>query len=76
MVRGTIISLAPIAMLPTFSYACSYSPVFLGVYAAYLASLGIALPFESHLGFYDRYWGDSSVPGRGEILLWRPSTAA
>src|SRR6516165_3935955 len=32
MIRGTIVSLKPIALLPTFSYACTYKPVFLHLY--------------------------------------------
>ena len=31
MVRGTIVSLTPIALLPTFAYACTYPPVFASV---------------------------------------------
>jgi formylmethanofuran dehydrogenase subunit C len=76
MKRGTIISLAPLAMLPTFSRACSYRPAFLGVYAAYLSRLGVTLPLAASEGAYERYWGDSSVPGAGEILIWSPASAA
>ena len=76
MMRGTIISLVPIPMLPTFSFACRYNPTFLRLYAGYLAKLGITLPFESGEGGYDLFSGDSSIPGKGEILLWRPHSAA
>src|SRR5438046_2628016 len=32
MVRGTIVSLTPMQLLPTFSYACRYHPTFLRLY--------------------------------------------
>jgi len=72
MVRGTIISLRPIPLLPTFSLASTYIPTFLRLYARHLATLGFSLPFEG--GTYHRYVGDASVPGRGEILMWQPHT--
>ena len=72
MVRGTIISLAPISMLPTFSLARSCNPTFLRLYARWLAELGITLPLAPQAGSYDLYSGDASVPGKGEILVWRP----
>jgi formylmethanofuran dehydrogenase subunit C len=72
MTRGTIISLKPLKLLPTFSYACSYMPTFLGLYARHLASLGVTLPIDEKNGSYQRYSGDSSVPGKGEILVWQP----
>jgi formylmethanofuran dehydrogenase subunit C len=72
MIRGTIISLKPIKLLPTFSYACTYQPTFLRLYARHLASLGVTLPIDEQEGAYQRYSGDSSVPGKGEILVWQP----
>ena len=72
MVRGTIISLVPLHMMPTFTYACQYNPVFLNVYAKQLSELGVALPFSASEGSYQRYSGDCSVPGKGEILVWHP----
>lgn len=73
MIRGTIISLKALKLLPTFSYACTYTPDFLRVYARHLdKTLGLALPIDGAAGSYDRYSGDSSVPGKGEILVWRP----
>jgi formylmethanofuran dehydrogenase subunit C len=67
MNRGTIVSLAPIELLPTFAYAATYRPTFLRLYARHLSSLGLALPGD---GSYARYVGDASVPGKGEILVW------
>jgi formylmethanofuran dehydrogenase subunit C len=71
MVRGTIISLTPIKLLPTFTYAATYNPTFLRVYARHLATIGFPIPYED--GAYQRYSGDTCVPGKGEILVWKPS---
>jgi formylmethanofuran dehydrogenase subunit C len=72
MVRGTIIALTPVRLLPTFSYACAYNPVFLRLYAQYLRPFGFHIPVAAHEGSYQRYTGDTAVPGKGEILIWRP----
>ena len=69
MTRGTIVSLKPIRLLPTFSHACAYQPTFLRSYSRHLQALGIKVPVEENAGFYRRYTGDSSVPGKGEILV-------
>jgi formylmethanofuran dehydrogenase subunit C len=74
MVRGTIVSLKPLRLMPTFSYACAYNPPFLRVYARHFRSLGFAIPCEAAEGAYQRYTGDNAVPGKGEILVWRPHT--
>jgi formylmethanofuran dehydrogenase subunit C len=72
MVRGTIISLTPLRLLPTFAYACAYNPTFVSVYARHLRALGFPIPWEAREGAYQRFTGDSSVPGKGEILVWWP----
>jgi formylmethanofuran dehydrogenase subunit C len=72
MVRGTIVSLAPLPLLPTFAYACAYNPTFLRLYAKHLQTLGVAIPCGGRDGVYERYTGDTSVPGKGEILVWKP----
>jgi len=72
MTRGTIISLEPLKLLPTFLYACRYQPNVLRVIARYLEPLGFPLPVDSAVGMYQRYTGDSAVPGKGEILVWNP----
>ncbi len=76
MSRGTIITMTPIRLLPTFAYSCQYSPTFLCVYAKYLRSLDFAVPHEPGEGFYRRYVGDTSVPGKGEILVWQAHPAS
>jgi formylmethanofuran dehydrogenase subunit C len=75
MYRGTIVSLVPLHLLPTFSYACDYNPDFLRLFARYLAGLGLTIPYESQDGAYRLYSGDTSVPGKGEILIWQPHAA-
>ena len=72
MIRGTIVSLKPIPLLPTFSYASTYNPTFLRLYAKHLATLGFTIPYEDQDGAYQRYTGDTSIPGKGEILVWKP----
>jgi formylmethanofuran dehydrogenase subunit C len=67
MVRGTIISMEQLRLLPTFAYACTYDPTFLRLYAKFLGPLGFELP----VGVYRRYTGDNAVPGKGEILIWQ-----
>jgi len=73
MVRGTIVSLTPIPLLPTFAHASTYNPTFLRLYAKHLGTLGFTIPYEDQDGAYQRYTGDSSVPGKGEILIWKPA---
>ena len=72
MNRGTIISLAPLSLMPTFAYACTYNPVFVRLYARELESLGQQLPSRPTDGAYERYVGDLAVPGKGELLVWKP----
>jgi formylmethanofuran dehydrogenase subunit C len=74
MVRGTIVCLKPIRLLPTFAFACAYNPTFLRLYAKSLQEKGFSIPCEERDGSYRRCTGDTSVPGKGEILLWQPST--
>ena len=74
MIRGTIISLAPLPLLPTFAAACDYNPTFLRMYAKHLHTLGVSISIEPQDGVFRRYTGDVSVPGKGEILVWQPRT--
>jgi formylmethanofuran dehydrogenase subunit C len=75
MIRGTIVSLKAIPLLPTFSFAATYNPEFMRLYARHLAALGCTLPHDDRDGSYRRYTGDAAVPGRGEILIWEPRTS-
>lgn len=72
MVRGTIISLLPLKLLPTFAYDCCHNPVFLNIYARRLRDWGVSLPNCPTQGCYQAFSGDASVPGKGEILVWKP----
>jgi formylmethanofuran dehydrogenase subunit C len=71
MYRGTIVSFEPIPLLPSFLYSSSYTPTFMGVLGKHLRSLGIALPLDPQAGTYRRFVGDTSVVGKGEILVWQ-----
>lgn len=73
MIRGTIVSLTPVALLPTFTFACAYNPSFVRLYAKHLEPLGLSIPYDPRAGAYQRYTGDSAVPGKGEILVWQPA---
>ena len=75
MMRGTIVSLKPLPLLPSFLYAATYNPTFLRLYARYLETLGVRIPYDEKDGAYHRHLGDSAIPGRGEILLWQPAAA-
>jgi formylmethanofuran dehydrogenase subunit C len=71
MARGTIVAVTPVRLLPTFSFACEYNPVFLRLYAKHLQEYGFSIPVDVQEGSYQRYVGDTAVPGKGEILVWR-----
>ena len=75
MMRGTIISLRRLPLMPTFLYSATYVPGFLRICSAYLDRLGFTLPCDEQQGAYRRYTGDTSVPGKGEILIWVPRGA-
>jgi formylmethanofuran dehydrogenase subunit C len=69
MRRGTIVSMHPAEMLPTFSYACTYRPVFLRLYLPYLRRLGLPIADAQLQGSYQRWCGDAIELNRGEVLL-------
>jgi formylmethanofuran dehydrogenase subunit C len=71
MKRGTIAFLGSEAppMLPTFKYACTWSPVFLRVYLLRLMQSGFSVPPECLDAVYRRYNGDFLELGKGEILV-------
>jgi formylmethanofuran dehydrogenase subunit C len=75
MVRGTIVALRPVELLPTFAPASTGTPTFLRLYSRFLATLGFSIPCEDKQGVYQRYTGDTSVPGKGEILIWQPAAS-
>lgn len=71
MNRGTIISLKPLQLMPTFAHANDDVPTFMNIYARHLRQYNIDLPDGRSHGTYQRYIGDLSVPGKGEILVWQ-----
>lgn len=73
MVRGTILSLQSLLLMPTFAPSGSYNPTFIDLYAKELRQYGITLPNNPSTGKWARYSGDSSIPGKGEILIWQPA---
>ncbi len=72
MKRGTIVSMHDAELLPTFTYACTYQPVFLRVYLRRLRELSLPIEDRHVKGMYRRWSGDSVELNRGEILLFEP----
>lgn len=70
MIRGTILSLKPLPLMPTFAPSGNYNPTFINLYARKLSAHGIMLPGNPSTGTWSRHCGDSSIPGKGEILIW------
>jgi formylmethanofuran dehydrogenase subunit C len=70
MKRGSIVSMKPAQMLPTFSYSCAYQPIFLRFYLNYLRELGLVIDDAWLTGSYQRWCGDSIELNKGEILLY------
>ncbi|MEJ7590399.1 MAG: formylmethanofuran dehydrogenase subunit C [Planctomycetaceae bacterium] len=73
MVRGTILSLQPLSLIPTFVASGHYNPSFIDLYARELRPHGIILPNNPSSGTWSRHCGDTSIPGKGEILIWNPA---
>jgi len=71
MKRGTIISADLLEILPTFNYNISYYPEFLKIAFAHLKNdFKINIPQNMLSGYYQRYTGDNTEIGKGEILIW------
>jgi formylmethanofuran dehydrogenase subunit C len=70
MRRGTIVAMSKVTPLPTFAFACSYSPRFLRLYLRHLRGLGLPLADEQIDGRYARWSGDGLELWRGEILIF------
>ncbi len=71
--RGTVVVHGSVRLLPTYRYACTYTPPFLPLYLALLAAryeLGRADVPAGHPGDYHRYTGDYAELGKGEVLVW------
>jgi formylmethanofuran dehydrogenase subunit C len=70
MKRGSIVSMKAVQLLPTFTYACTYDPVFLRLFLLHLIARGLAVEEAQITGGYQRWSGDSVELNRGEILLF------
>jgi len=73
MSRGTIVAFEPLKLLPTFLYACTYTPTFMQLYLTQLRELGVPVPEHAWGGSYQRFVGDTSGLGKGEILICQPT---
>lgn len=69
MRRGSIVAGSVPELLPTFGFACVYRPSFLDVYLRRLACYGLPVDNRFLEGEYQRYNGDFTDLGRGEILV-------
>jgi len=76
MKRASIVAMHPADLLPTFTYDCTYAPLFLGLYLRHLRSLGLAVPDATLAGLYQRWSGDAVELNRGEILLYQAPPGA
>jgi len=72
MKRGSIVTMQPAELLPTFSYACTYEPMFLRLYLGYLRDQGLPVEDRHIAGRYQRWSGDSVELNRGEVLVLAP----
>jgi formylmethanofuran dehydrogenase subunit C len=73
MKRGSIISMQNAQLLPTFSFACTYHPLFLRIYLLHLRKFALPIDDAQVYGNYQRWSGDSIELNRGEILLFEGS---
>ena len=70
MKRGSVIALGEAEVLPTFRYACDFSPPYLALLGRKLAALSAPLPAGAVEGRYRLYSGDLVCGGQGEVLIW------
>ena len=68
--RGTLVVHGSVRLLPTFRFACTYQPPFLGVYLHELRQRYGAAWADDGGGRYHRYTGDYAELGKGEVLVW------
>ena len=69
MERGTIICMNQVEPLPTFTFACSYQPLFMRNYLLRLKELGMKIDEKKINEVYERWSGDSIKLNRGELLF-------
>jgi formylmethanofuran dehydrogenase subunit C len=73
MSRGTILALEPIRLLPTFVYACTFEPGFLRLLITQVQDSCMLQSGQAQNFRVKRYTGDTSGPGKGEILVRTPA---
>jgi formylmethanofuran dehydrogenase subunit C len=70
MKRGTIVAYHPVELLPTYRFDCRYKPGFLRLTLQSLRQRGLDIRDEFMSGYYQRYSGDLTSLGKGEILIY------
>jgi len=71
MKRGSIICMNNLEILPTFSYDCSYNPIYLKLLFKYLIeNTKIKIEDKFFDGSFDRWSGDAIEMNRGELLVY------
>ena len=70
MKRGSVVSFRQADILPTFTYTCTYHPIFLRFCLLRLRKLGFPVEDAHISGRYRRWSGDGIELNRGEILLF------
>lgn len=69
--RGTVVALGRIVPPLTYSYACTYQPIYLRLLFTRLRNrYGMPVRPRHLNGYYRRYSGDMAELGKGEILAW------
>jgi formylmethanofuran dehydrogenase subunit C len=69
--RGSVVALGKITPPSTYTYACTYQPVYLRLLLRRLGSRYDLAVRRRHLtGSYRRHSGDQAELGKGEILEW------
>ncbi len=73
MERGSIVAYNSVKLLPTFAYNAVYNPTWLRVFLLELHRKPYNIPVKKeHIeGLYERYVGDLSELGKGEILIFK-----
>lgn len=71
MKRGTIILFKETGLLPTFYANCQYQPVFWRLLHRELEKTGFPLPEVGRDAIFQRFSGDATEGGKGEVLLCR-----
>lgn len=67
--RASVVALGAIEVSPTYRYACTFRPPYVGLLLTYLRRVyGFPVSVEQAVGLFERYSGDMAETGAGEIL--------